>query len=42
MREGHTKACVWGTPYLDITHALDKLLACVYVRRVSHVVQSIR
>src|SRR5208282_3857968 len=28
-----TKACVWGTPYMEITHALDKLLACVYVRR---------
>lgn len=34
-----TKACVWGTPYLAIEHALDKLLACVYVRRVSRVVQ---
>lgn len=37
-----TKACVWGTPYLAIEHALDKLLACVYVRRVSHVIQPIR
>ena len=34
-----TKACVWGTPYLAIEHSLDKLLACVYVRRVSRVVQ---
>lgn len=34
-----TKANVWGTPYLEIERALDKLLACVYVRRVSHVVQ---
>ena len=32
------KANVWGTPYLEIEHALDKLLACVYVRRVSNVV----
>ncbi len=36
-----TKACVWGTPYLEIEHAIERLLVCVYVRRVSHVAQII-
>lgn len=32
-----TKASVWGTPYLAITHALDKLLASIYINRRSYI-----
>lgn len=37
----NTKACVWGTPYLAIERTLDKLLSCIYTKRVSHVIQHV-
>ena len=29
-----TKACVWGPPSLAIDQSIEKLLACIWVRRV--------
>lgn len=32
---------LWGTPYLANEHAVDKLLARIYTKRVSHVIQRV-